>query len=99
MWRMLLGASCTSSDHRSLNQTSQFDEGKTRYSLAENACGDVDCLSQPSHREIEKLEAEVPPSEICGRGYLGLETQVYDHPHDPNICYFMHMQNNDRTNF
>ncbi|MEO8439050.1 MAG: methyltransferase domain-containing protein [Spartobacteria bacterium] len=32
-------------------------------------------------------------------GYLALETQVYDHPHDPNICYFMHMQNNDQTNF
>ena len=32
-------------------------------------------------------------------GYLALETQVYDHPEDANICYFMHMQNNDRTNF
>ena len=32
-------------------------------------------------------------------GYLALETQVYDHPEDANICYFMHMQNNDPTNF
>lgn len=32
-------------------------------------------------------------------GYLALETQVYDHPDDANICYFMHMQNNDPTNF
>jgi 2-polyprenyl-3-methyl-5-hydroxy-6-metoxy-1,4-benzoquinol methylase len=32
-------------------------------------------------------------------GYLALETQVYDHPGDENICYFMHMQNNDVTNF
>jgi hypothetical protein len=32
-------------------------------------------------------------------GYLALKTQVYDHPQDPNICYFMHMQNNDPTNF
>lgn len=32
-------------------------------------------------------------------GYLALETQVYDHPEDKNICYFMHMQNNDKTNF
>src|SRR5437667_183928 len=32
-------------------------------------------------------------------GYLALETQVYDHPQDPNICYFMHMQNNDPSNF
>ena len=32
-------------------------------------------------------------------GYFALETQVYDHPEDPNICYFMHMQNNDPTNF
>ncbi len=32
-------------------------------------------------------------------GYLALETQVYDHPSDPNLCYFMHMQNNDASNF
>lgn len=32
-------------------------------------------------------------------GYLALETQVYDHPDDKNICYFMHMQNNDKSNF
>jgi SAM-dependent methyltransferase len=32
-------------------------------------------------------------------GYLALETQVYDHPEDTNICYFMYMQNNDNTNF
>jgi SAM-dependent methyltransferase len=32
-------------------------------------------------------------------GYLALETQVYDHPEDNNICYFMHMHNNDKTNF
>lgn len=32
-------------------------------------------------------------------GYLALETQVYDHPDDRNICYFMHMQNQDQTNF
>jgi SAM-dependent methyltransferase len=32
-------------------------------------------------------------------GYLALETQIYDHPDDANICYFMHMQNNDPTNF
>jgi len=32
-------------------------------------------------------------------GYLALETQVFDHPEDSNLCYFMHRQNNDRTNF
>jgi len=32
-------------------------------------------------------------------GYLAMETQVYDHSEDTNICYFMHMQNNDPTNF
>lgn len=32
-------------------------------------------------------------------GYLALETQVYEHPDDPNICYFMHMHNNDKSNF
>jgi hypothetical protein len=25
-------------------------------------------------------------------GYLALETQVYDHPEHPNICYSMHMR-------
>lgn len=32
-------------------------------------------------------------------GYLALETQLYDNPADPNMCYFMHMQNNDPSNF
>lgn len=32
-------------------------------------------------------------------GYLALETQVYDHPDNQNICYFMYMQNNDSSNF
>jgi 2-polyprenyl-3-methyl-5-hydroxy-6-metoxy-1,4-benzoquinol methylase len=32
-------------------------------------------------------------------GYLALETQVYDRSEDPNICYFMHLHNNDETNF
>jgi 2-polyprenyl-3-methyl-5-hydroxy-6-metoxy-1,4-benzoquinol methylase len=32
-------------------------------------------------------------------GYMALETQVYDHPEDPNICYFMQGQNNDWSNF
>jgi 2-polyprenyl-3-methyl-5-hydroxy-6-metoxy-1,4-benzoquinol methylase len=32
-------------------------------------------------------------------GYLALETQIYDHPQDSNICYFMYMQYNDPTNF
>ena len=32
-------------------------------------------------------------------GYLALETQIYEHPDDPNICYFMHMHNNDKSNF
>lgn len=33
------------------------------------------------------------------KGYLAIETQIYEHPDDDNICYFMHMQNNDPTNF
>lgn len=32
-------------------------------------------------------------------GWLALETQIFDHPDDENLCYFMHMQNNDATNF
>ncbi len=31
-------------------------------------------------------------------GYLALETQVYDHPQDLNVCNFMQMENSDRTN-
>ena len=32
-------------------------------------------------------------------GYLALETQTYDHPGEPNLCYCMQGQNNDKTNF
>jgi tRNA (mo5U34)-methyltransferase len=32
-------------------------------------------------------------------GYLALETQVYDHPQNPSVCYFIYGQNNDETNF
>jgi len=32
-------------------------------------------------------------------GWLALETQTYEHADDPNICFFMHMHNNDKTNF
>jgi SAM-dependent methyltransferase len=32
-------------------------------------------------------------------GYLALETQVYEHPDDENVCYFMYMHNDDHTNF
>ena len=45
------------------------------------------------------LSLQVTYDNLRPGGYLALETQVYDHPEDPNICYFMHMQNNDRTNF
>jgi 2-polyprenyl-3-methyl-5-hydroxy-6-metoxy-1,4-benzoquinol methylase len=31
-------------------------------------------------------------------GYLALETQVYDHPQDLNVCDLMEMENSDRTN-
>jgi SAM-dependent methyltransferase len=31
-------------------------------------------------------------------GYLGLETQVYDHPQDLNVCNFRQMETSDRTN-
>jgi 2-polyprenyl-3-methyl-5-hydroxy-6-metoxy-1,4-benzoquinol methylase len=45
------------------------------------------------------LSLQVTFDNLRPGGYLALETQVYDHPEDPNICYFMHMQNNDPTNF
>jgi len=32
-------------------------------------------------------------------GVLAIETQVYDDPRDENLVYFMHMHNNDKTNF
>ena len=32
-------------------------------------------------------------------GYIAIETQVYDHPEDSNVCYFMHGHNKDDTNF
>jgi len=45
------------------------------------------------------LSLQTTFSNLRPGGYLALETQVYDHPDDPNICCFMHMQNNDQTNF
>jgi len=45
------------------------------------------------------LSLQVTFANLRPGGYLALETQVYDHPEDPNICYFMYMQNNDETNF
>lgn len=32
-------------------------------------------------------------------GYIALETQSYDDPEHPHLCAFMHMFNNDCTNF
>jgi hypothetical protein len=32
-------------------------------------------------------------------GWLALETQTYDDPEDPGLCYFIHGHNNDKTNF
>ena len=45
------------------------------------------------------LSLQVTFNNLRPGGHLALETQVYDHPEDPNICYFMYMQNSDRTNF
>jgi SAM-dependent methyltransferase len=32
-------------------------------------------------------------------GYLALETHCYDHPDDERLCYFIHLLNNDPSNF
>jgi tRNA (mo5U34)-methyltransferase len=32
-------------------------------------------------------------------GWMALETQTYDDPKDPGLCYFIHGHNNDKTNF
>ena len=45
------------------------------------------------------LSLETTYNNLKPGGYLALETQVYDHPLDKNLCYFMHMHNNDKTNF
>ncbi len=51
------------------------------------------------HLQNPLLSLRVTFNNLRPGGYLALETQVYDHPEDPNICYFMHMQNRDNTNF
>ena len=51
------------------------------------------------HLRNPLLSLQVTFDNLRPGGYLALETQVYDHPEDPNMCYFMHMQNNDWTNF
>lgn len=43
---------------------------------------------------LEKTYENLRPN-----GYLAIETQIYEHPDDENMCYFMHMQNNDPTNY
>lgn len=45
------------------------------------------------------LALEVAFENLRPGGHLALETQVYEHPEDENLCYFMHMHNNDSTNF
>src|ERR1700720_16816 len=55
-----------------------------------------DALSSP---ESGTLSLRTTFDNLRPGGYFALETQVYDHPEDANICYFMHMQNNDPTNF
>lgn len=51
------------------------------------------------HLRNPLLSLETTFNNLRPGGYLALETQVYDHPDDPNVCCFMHMQNNDHTNF
>jgi 2-polyprenyl-3-methyl-5-hydroxy-6-metoxy-1,4-benzoquinol methylase len=51
------------------------------------------------HLQNPLLSLRLAFDNLRAGGYLALETQVYDHPDDPNICYFMHMQNRDQTNF
>ena len=45
------------------------------------------------------LSLQTTYSNLKKGGYLALQTQVYDHPTDKNICYFMHMQKNNPTNY
>lgn len=45
------------------------------------------------------LALQISYDNLCPGGYLALETQIYEHPKDENICYFMNMHNNDATNF
>ncbi|MDX1546872.1 MAG: methyltransferase domain-containing protein [Rhodothermales bacterium] len=51
------------------------------------------------HLRNPLLSLEHAFANLRAGGYLALETQVYEHPADGNLCYFMHLQNDDPTNF
>jgi tRNA (mo5U34)-methyltransferase len=51
------------------------------------------------HLRNPMLSLETSYHNLRRGGYLALETQVYDDPENPNVCYFMYLQNDDPTNF
>lgn len=51
------------------------------------------------HLKNPLLSLENTFKNLKSGGYLALETQIYEHPEDENICYFMRGQNNDLTNY
>jgi len=78
---------------------------------AEFVLGSAEVFSRPSsfdlvlhfgtlyHLPNPLLALEKAFDNLRQGGYLALESQFFDHPDDENLCYFMHMQNNDSTNF
>jgi 2-polyprenyl-3-methyl-5-hydroxy-6-metoxy-1,4-benzoquinol methylase len=78
---------------------------------AEFLLGDAETFSRPQdfdvvlhfgtlyHLPNPLLSLHTTYQNLRPGGYLALETASYDHPDDPNLCSFVHMQNNDPTNF
>ena len=78
---------------------------------AEFLIGDAETFSRPSaydvvlhfgtlyHLPNPLLSLKATFENLRPGGWLALETQTYDHPDDPDLCYFIHMHNNDDSNF
>lgn len=78
---------------------------------AEFLLGDAETFSRPDafdvvlhfgtlyHLPNPLLALRTTYANLKPGGWLALETQTYDHPDDPNLCYFIHMHNNDESNF
>jgi SAM-dependent methyltransferase len=72
---------------------------------------DAECFARPEafdlvlhfgtlyHLQNPLLSLRVSLINLTPGGYFALETQCYENPVDANLCYFMHMHNNDPTNF
>jgi 2-polyprenyl-3-methyl-5-hydroxy-6-metoxy-1,4-benzoquinol methylase len=78
---------------------------------AEFLLGDAETFSRPGYYDVvlhfgtlyhlpnPLLSLKTSFDNLKPGGWLALETQTYDNPEDPDLCKYVHMYNNDHTNF